>query len=81
MDLIDLSPYSSSNENMKFLLTFIDIFSHFAYVKPLKSKSQNDVLKAVKSFITDRNRPDRIRSDLGAAFKGKKLSQFFKSKI
>ena len=32
MDLIDLRPYASENENVKYLITIIDVFSKYAMV-------------------------------------------------
>ena len=79
LDLLDMSQYSKENDNVKYLLTGIDIFSRYGYAFPLKSKSQNDVLDAIKK-ITERERYDNVRSDKGGEFNSKKLLNYFKSK-
>ena len=47
---------------------------------PLRSKSQDEVLAAIKSIITPTNSQTRIRTDQGGEFHGNKLKQFFKEK-
>ena len=79
MDLVDMSSYAKAN-HVKYLLTIIDIFSRYAYVVPLRSKSQDEVLAAIKSIITPTNSPTRIRTDQGGEFRGNKLKKFFKEK-
>ena len=42
-DLVDLKRYKSSNNEFKFLLTIIDVFSKFAFVYPLNTKGSEEV--------------------------------------
>ena len=79
LDLIDMTKYSKHNDNIKYILSGIDVFSRFGYAIPLLSKSQNEVLQGIKK-ITDRERFDRVRSDKGGEFSSKKLDSYFKSK-
>ncbi len=38
-DLVDMSAYSKENDDIKFLLTCIDVFSKYAWARPLKNKT------------------------------------------
>ena len=50
-DLIDMSDISTTNKNIKYILTVIDIFSRFVYVEPLKDKNSTTVVYAMKKII------------------------------
>ncbi len=39
-DLVDMSAHSKENDNIKFLLTCIDVFSKYAWARPLKNKTE-----------------------------------------
>lgn len=68
MDLLDLSNYANRNNGYKFLLTVIDVYSRYAYVFPLKSKSPAEVLKHLKPEVLTQART--MTHDSGAEFKG-----------
>ena len=50
LDLVDLQKFSKSNKGYKYLLTCIDVFSKHAWVRPLKTKEGNSVLKAFRKI-------------------------------
>ena len=77
IDLFDMIPYSKQNGGVKYLLTIIDIFSRYAYVKMLKTKTDSEVVNALKSVMLPSNMPERLRSDKGMEFHGPKLREFF----
>lgn len=70
MDLLDVSRFAKHNNNIRFLLTVIDMFSRKAFVKPLKNKSGLETAKAIKElYTTDGNIPPRfIWVDRGREF-------------
>ena len=76
IDLIDMSSFAKENDNIKYLLTIIDIFSRYAYVYPLRSKSQEEIISAMKNILKQ-NKPDNIRSDKGGEFTGTKIKKYF----
>ena len=65
LDLIDMSNLSVHNDNFKFLMYFIDVFSRKITVIPIKNKKKITVLDALKSFfeIDDNYKYSRIYSD------------------
>ena len=76
-DLMDMVSLSSHNDGVKFVLVAIDIFSRYAWLRPLKTKQGNEVIKAFESIFAER-RPYKIRTDRGAEFTGRLTKQYFK---
>ena len=48
-DLVDMQSLSNHNDGLKFLLTCIDTFSKYAWIRPLKNKYGQSVTEALKS--------------------------------
>ena len=46
---------SSKNENVKYLLCVIDVFTEFSWVKPLKDKKGQIVLNAFITTVNESN--------------------------
>lgn len=68
-DLVEMIPYASTNKNMKYILTVINIFSKKAYVRALKNKSGEEVTRAMKSILDSMGHPIRnIHVDNGTEF-------------
>ena len=72
IDLIDLGHLAPYNDQYRYLLTAIDIFTRYAFVEPLINKSAASfmegfisIMKRAKTF------PRRILSDRGAEIKNK----------
>ena len=51
-----MQPLSSKNKNVKYLLCAADVFSKYAWVKPLKDKKGKRVLNAFIEIINESNR-------------------------
>ena len=77
-DLIDMSAYSKENNNVKFLLTVIDVFSKFAWVRPLQSKFGKEVAEPFDSIISPKCKPMAIQTDKGREFLNSKVQDLFK---
>ena len=54
--LVEMQPLSSKNKNVKYLLCAVDVFSKYAWVKPLKDKKDKRVLNAFIEIINESNR-------------------------
>ena len=76
-DLVDLQMFSSQNDGYKYLLTFIDVFSKKAWVKPLKTKKMTEVKAAFES-IFEEFVPSQIQTDKGTEFKNKEVAYLMK---
>ena len=66
-DLVDMQAFSKFNQNYKYLLTIIDIFSKFAWVVPLKDKTGASVMNAFDKVIKIR-KPEKLWVDEGKEF-------------
>ncbi len=60
-DLVDMSAHSKENDNIKFLLTCIDVFSKYAWARPLKNKTGKEVTKAFDSILKENRVPQNYR--------------------
>lgn len=69
VDLVDLSNLSVSNRNIKWLLTCIDVYSKFAFVKPLTNKRTETVTRAFNE-IYEQYPCQIVQSDNGPEFFG-----------
>ena len=77
-DLADVKKYADSNDGVNFLLVVEDVFSKYIWVEPLLTKSNEDVLKALKKVYTsDDLFPSTFSSDKGTEFTGKMITSFF----
>jgi len=68
IDLLDYSKYSRTNKGYKFILIAVDVFSRYAFAKPIKNKTPENVLDGFKLFnIKNIN---SVYSDSGNEYKG-----------
>ena len=66
IDLADLQKISKYNDNNRYLVTCIDVFSKFAWVVPIKNKKSDTVLEAFKFIINSSGRKSNfLQSDQG----------------
>ena len=72
-DLVEMQPYAKKNLGNRYMLTAIDVFSKYAWAKPLKDKSAIMVTNAMKAILDSRNgdifKPPRyLQTDQGKEF-------------
>lgn len=85
MDLLDVSnEIPRMNNQVKFLMCVIDVYSRYGFILPLKSKNENDVINAFKSIIHEigfkfKVIPDQIDCDNEASFTSRKFISYCKS--
>lgn len=76
-DLIDLQSLSKENQGFKYLLTVIDVFSKFAWVRPLLNKNNAALISAFESiFKKSLRKPKRLHTDDGKEFTGSSFQKF-----
>ena len=56
LDLADMNSFIKYNDNYRYILCMIDVFSKFAWCVPLKTKTASSVLNAVKDIIRSSGR-------------------------
>ena len=75
-DLAEMVSLSSKNENVKYLLYVIDVFTKYAWVKPLKHKKGKTVLNNFIQIVNESNRkPNKLRVDKGREFYNKLMQE------
>ena len=60
IDLVDVQSLAPYNNGVRFLLTCIDTFTRFAFVRPLLDKTAKSVLDAFKSIIHEAKTPPKM---------------------
>lgn len=69
-DLIDIQKLSNFNNNVKYILLIIDVFSRKIFVYTLKSKRAQEMIQKLTQFLRDVGRPypAAIMTDAGMEF-------------
>lgn len=78
-DLNDMRGLSQYNDGINYLLTVIDVFSKYLYVKPLRKKAGAEVVVAFKEIFKSASSPPRcLQTDKGTEFTGAAVKSLFK---
>ncbi len=77
-DLADVTLIADENNGNRFILTVIDIFSRYAWARPLKSKRGSDVAAAFKDIFKGGRIPRRIQTDQGKEFENREVRKLFR---
>ena len=68
---------SSKNKNVKYLLCVIDVFTKYAWVKPLQDKKDKISLNAFIEIVNESNRnPNKLWVDQGREFYNKLMQEW-----
>ena len=79
VDLMSVGNLSKENNGIRYLLCVIDVFSRYAWVRPLKSKTAKYVLTALKDIFREAV-PHKLRTDKGREFLNSKLKKYLEDK-
>lgn len=79
-DLIDVKKYRSSNNDIHYILTLIDVFSKYAYAVPVKRKTAANVSQALATIFKE-YRPSKLQTDEGREFTNKQVQQLLKQQL
>ena len=78
-DLADVSLIERYNSGFRFILTVIDLFSRYAWARPLKTKRGVEVAAAFKNIFESGRIPKRIQTDQGKEFENRHVLDLFAS--
>ena len=85
-DLIDKSSLGKYNNNYKFILTVIDIFTKFAWAIPLKNKPGLSITNGFEIVLgehpqggSESRKPEKLWVDRGSEFCKKHLTLYLKN--
>ena len=76
VDLADVSNLTKYNDNIKFLLMAIDVFSRYLWVITLKDRKHGSIIKALETICSKGRKPTWIRSDKGNEFANRWVKTF-----
>lgn len=80
-DLSDMRTYSKYNDGYNYILCVIDVFSKYAFARPMKNKNSETIKHCFDSiFIEANTTPRHIQSDKGTEFVSKDVQRYFKNK-
>ena len=77
-DLVDISYLARFNKGYKFLLTYIDVFSKFAWVVPLKNKTGESLINGFQSILDLGRSPEKLQTDKGTEFLNRNFQSLLK---
>ncbi|XP_053402652.1 uncharacterized protein LOC128557979 [Mercenaria mercenaria] len=76
-DLIDMVKFAKLNDGYKYILLVIDTFSKYVWLRPLKSKTGDEVAKAFKDIFTTIS-PAKLITDKGQEFRANKVQSLMR---
>lgn len=76
-DLADVQLLANQNYGYRYILTVIDIFSRFAWARPLKTKRGEEVASAFKDIFDEGRIPRRVQTDQGKEFENRYVFKLF----
>ena len=71
---------ADQNESYKYLVVVIDIFSHYAWIQPIKNKTARQIVRAFNRILFEGRKPRRLRSDATTDFTSKEFQRNLKYK-
>ena len=74
-DLVEMQPHARINNGYRYILTIIDIFSRYAWAQPMKNKTPQEVVRALKLVFRHR-KPLYFQTDQGKEFENKTVHAF-----
>ena len=68
LDLADTQSLKRYNDGYRYLLVCIDVFSKYAWIVPIKSKTGSALVEAFKVILSAGRKPQKIMTDQGTEF-------------
>ena len=75
MSIIDLAKHNDDN---KYVLTCIDVFSRYGWAVPIKNKTSQEIIRAFKIILNQGRKPEVLNTDQGKEFLNKEFQQYLK---
>jgi len=77
-DLIEITHIADKNRSYRYLLTVIDIFSRYAWCRPLRNKKGETVAAAFADIFKEGRIPKRVQTDQGKEFQNRSVFHLFR---
>ena len=78
MDLADMQSLKDYNDGYRYLHVCIDVFSKYAWIVPIKSKTGPALVEAFKVILSSGKKPHKIMTDQGTEFFNKSIQTLLK---
>jgi len=78
-DLMDMQKFGSKNKGYRYLAIFIDLFSRFLRVEPMKNKTSQEMLRVMQKVL-DKVEVKTLRTDQGKEYTANIVQEYLKSK-
>jgi hypothetical protein len=69
-DIMDMYKFSYQNKRYKYLAIFIDIFSRYLWVEPMKTKTPVEMVMVLKRVFAQGRKPEFMHTDKGGEYIG-----------
>ena len=79
-DIMDMIKFARQNNGYRYLAIFIDIFTRYIWVRPLKTKKPSEMVQVMKDIFSEGREPLSIRTDRGSEYMGKDVQKFLSEK-
>jgi hypothetical protein len=79
-DLMNMSKFYYKNKRYKYLAIFIDIFSRYLWVEPMKTKTPQEMVLVLKRVFAQGRKPEFMRTDKGGEYMGLAVQQYLDMK-
>jgi len=79
-DIMDMVKFARQNNGYRYLAIFIDIFTRYIWVRPLKTKKPNEMVEVMKDVFSEGRVPLSIRTDRGSEYIAKEVQTFLSGK-
>ena len=76
-DLMSMESTASENDGYKYVLVVLDVFSRYAWMLGMRTKSNEECIKAFQTIFKNAPFPKRMRTDRGTEFTGTPVRKFF----
>jgi len=77
-DILDMQKYARQNSGYRYLAVFIDIFSRYIWVEPMKTKRNDEMLKVIHRVFKKGRKPLYLRTDQGNEYTGKYVQHYLR---
>lgn len=67
-DLLSMLQFSKKNDGYKYLAVFIDIFSRYIWVEPMKTKTGGEMVQVLGRIFKTGRKPQNLRTDRGTEY-------------
>ena len=79
-DLAFVRDTAKENDGVNYLLVVIDVLSKYVWLRPMKNKTSQSLIKAFDSVLSEGRKPERLRTDKGTEFLNESFQQYLKKK-